>query len=138
MPYRSILITLVTTTLALLAAGLWMRAISPLLMEVNASTQPSTEPGELHPGMTVPATAAAHQPERPDRQFKALIKAVMIATMLVITLLFVIGLFTTFRAWMRSPTRNKKTRYVDAWKIAGERMEADRAADESGDDTGPG
>lgn len=131
MPYRSILITLVTTTLALLAAGMWMRSISPLLVEVNASTQPSTQPGDWHPALVVPPPEAPHQPERADRQFKALIKAVMIATMLIITLLFVIGLFTTFRAWMRSPTRHKRTRYVDAWKIAGERLQA------KGDDTPP-
>ena len=120
MPYRSILITLVTVTLALLAAALWMRSIAPLLAEVNASTRPSAS----HPGLTFPTTSSTRA-DRPDRQFKGLIKATMLATFLIICLLFVIGFFTTLRSWMRSPSKHKKTRYVDAWKLAGERMKAE-------------
>jgi hypothetical protein len=120
MPYRSILITLVTVTLALLAAAMWMRSVAPLLAEVNASTQPSAS----HPGLSFP-TASSKEAERPDRQFKALIKATMWATFLIICVLFVIGFFTTLRTWMRAPAKHKKTKYVDAWKLAGERLKAE-------------
>jgi hypothetical protein len=119
MPYRSIMITLVTVTLALLAAGMWMRSIAPMLAEVNASTQPTAS----HPGLTFPTTAST-QADRPDRQFKGLVKATLMATFLIICVLFVIGFFTTLRTWMRSPGKPKKTRYVDAWKLAGERLKA--------------
>ena len=124
MPYRSILITLVTVMLALLAAGMWSRSIAPLLATVNASTQPSTKPGEAHPGLTFPTTSST-QADRPDRQFKALVKATLLATFLIICLLFVIGFFTTLRTWMRSAGKVKKTRYVDAWKLAGERLKTE-------------
>jgi hypothetical protein len=120
MPYRSIFITVITVMLALLAAGMYARAIAPMLEAVNASTRPSTERGNSHPG--IPSTmAASAQAERPDRQFKALVKATMIATFVIVCLLFVIGFFTTLRSWMRS-SKPKRTRYVDAWKLAGERL----------------
>lgn len=129
MPYRAVFITLITVTLALLAAGMWMRAISPLLVEVNASTQAATRPGTTQshvastPSQTTsPSTTAATEPERPDRQFKDLVKAVMFATFLIVVLLFVLCLLATMRVWMRAPARPKRTRYVDAWKIAGERL----------------
>jgi hypothetical protein len=136
MPFRAILITLVTVTLALLAVGMWMRSIAPMLAVVNASTQPSTRPGDTHPGIAVATTASA-EGERPDRQFKALVKAVMFATFLIISILFVIGFFTTLRAWMRAPSKPQKTRYVDAWKLAGERLQP-KADEEEGKGTGAG
>jgi hypothetical protein len=132
MPYRSILITLVTVMLAILAYSMWMIAIAPRIPEVIASTQPSTEPGRSHPGVSFPTTASA-EVEQPDRQFKDLIKATMIATFLIICLLFVIGFFATLRSWMRAP-KPKRTRYVDAWKIAGERLRAADDADGAEDD----
>jgi len=162
MPYRAILITVVTVALALLAAGMWIRAIAPLLVEVNASTQPSPE----HPGITdtsvvpqdaskpaaLPATVAATTPTpatdpdrvpvRPDKQFKGLIKAITWATFIIIVLLFALGFFVTLRTWMRSlpDKKSRKTRYVDAWKLAGERLEAkddnDSSEPKEGSDNG--
>jgi hypothetical protein len=120
MPYRSIFITLVTVTITLLIAGMWVRSITPMLARVNASTQPSTMPGNSHPGLSA---AAATQMDRPDRQFKDLVKAVLIATFVIVGLIFAIGFFATMRAWVRSPGKHKKTRYVDAWKLAGERLQ---------------
>jgi hypothetical protein len=122
MPYRSILVTIVTVMLALLAGTMWMRSVTPLLKAVNASTQLSTEPGNAHPAISFP-TASSTQADRADRQFKGLVRATMFATILVICVLFVIGFFTTLRSWMRS-TKPKRTRYVDAWKLAGERLKA--------------
>jgi hypothetical protein len=121
MPYRSIFITIVTVMLALLAAGMYVRAIAPMLAVVNASTQPSTQPGSSHPGVTFPTTSSAEPSARPDREFKALVKLTMIAAFVIVCLLFVIGFFTTLRTWMRTP-KPKRTRYVDAWKLAGERL----------------
>jgi hypothetical protein len=109
--------------LALLAAGMYARAIAPMLAVVNASTQPSTAPGNIHPGVTFPTTSSAQPDRRPDLEFKALVRLTMIATFVIICLLFVIGFFTTLRSWMRS-SKPKRTRYVDAWKLAGERLKA--------------
>ena len=140
MPYRSILITLVTVSLALLAAGLWMRSISPMIAEVNASTQPSTVPGNMsHSTISrLPSSGCAVRQSLPMSRIGSGLPAVwiMIATFLVISILFVIGFFTTLRAWMRPPTKYKKTRYVDVWKIAGLRKEAQVAEDEHGAEGG--
>jgi hypothetical protein len=121
MPYRSILITLVTVTLALLALSLWMRTIAPMLAQVNASTQPSSLPGAAHPGLAT-STTSSTQAERPDRQFKGLVKGVVLVAFVIICVLFLIGFFTTLRSWTRVAGKPKRTPYVDAWKIAGERL----------------
>jgi hypothetical protein len=128
MPYRSILITLVTMTLALLAISMWTRAIAPMLAEVNASTQPSTAPGSTHPAISFPTTSSAEPAARPDRQFKVFVKGVAGIAFVLTCLLFVIGFFATLHSWARAFMRGggrgkvKRTRYVDAWKIAGERL----------------
>jgi uncharacterized membrane protein len=128
MPYRSILITLVTVSLALLTIGMWTRAIAPMLAEVNASTQPSTAPGSTHPAVSFPTTSSAEPAARPDRQFKVLVKGVAGIAFILTCLLFVIGFFATLHSWARSLMKDgrgskpKRTRYVDAWKIAGERL----------------
>jgi hypothetical protein len=127
MPYRTILITLVTVTLALLVIGMWTRAIAPMLAEVNASTQPSTAPGSTHPAITFPTTSSAEPAARPDRQFKMLVKGVAVIAFVLTSLLFVIGFFATLHSWARAFMRGgrgraKRTPYVDAWKIAGERL----------------
>jgi hypothetical protein len=132
MPYRSILITVVTVMLALLAAGMYARSIASMLLVVNASTQPSTQPGNSHPGVTFPTTSSTQPAARPDREFKALVKLTMIATFVIVCLLFVIGFFTTLRSWMRAP-KPKPTRYVDAWKLAGERLRVESEPEGSGD-----
>ena len=131
MPYRSVFVTVVTVLLALLAAGMYARAVVPMLAVVNASTQPSTQRGNSHPGVTFPTPSSSQPYARPDREFKALVKLTMIATFLIVCLLFVIGFFTTLRSWMRAP-KPKPTRYVDAWKLAGERLRVD------GEVPGPG
>lgn len=142
MPYRALITTLVTVTLALLAVGMWVRSIGPMLAEVNAATQPSTEPGFSHPAAK-PYDPASGAPLPPDRQFKRLVKGTMILAFVLIGMLFVVGFFASFRAWVRvrTLTHDKptpKTTYVDAWKIAGERMQTpDPESDSDSDDPPP-
>ena len=129
MPFRALLYTLTMLTLVLLAIGMWVRAIAPMAGAVNASTQPTAS----HPGLSFPTTQS-QEAERPDKQFKGLVKASMLASFVAICILLTIGFFATMREWMRFMTRGpggraKRTRYVDAWKLAGERAEADEKND---------
>ena len=126
MPYRALIITLVTVTIALLAVGMWVRSIGPMLAEVNAATQPSTVPGFSHPAAR-PYDPASGARLPPDKQFKRLVKGTMILAFVLISMLFVVGFFASLREWVRVRTTvldkpARKTAYVDAWKIAGERM----------------
>jgi hypothetical protein len=104
MPYRALLMTIVTVALALLAVAMWVAAVAPMLA-------------------TAPPTATGPTPEH---QLHILTRGVLILSFLLICLLLVVGLVSTMRQWLRSrqPVRKRvRTRYVDAWKIAGERLE---------------
>ncbi|HVT82997.1 MAG TPA: hypothetical protein VHM90_20335 [Phycisphaerae bacterium] len=132
MPFRALLYTLTMLTLVLLAVGMWVRAIAPMAGAVKASTQPTAS----HPGLTFPTTQSQNA-DRPDRQFKGLVKATMLASFIAICILLTIGFFATLREWMRFMTRGpgskaKRTRYVDAWKLAGERAQPEDGGDKEG------
>lgn len=138
MPYRALIVTLVTVTIALLAVGMWARSISPMLAEANAATQPSEVPGLSHPAapVYVPTSTA---PVPPEKQLKRLVKGTLILSFVLICMLFVVGFFASFREWVRyrtlAPSRPaQKTAFVDAWKIAGERLQTPPLDSESPDD----
>ena len=127
MPYRALIITLVTVSIALLAIGMWARSISPMFQEVVASTQPASRPGVALPEAVVASAPAATLPVTPDRQFKRVVKGTMLLAFVLICMLFVVGFFASFREWVRVTTLSqkrtvKKTVIVDAWKLAGQRM----------------
>src|SRR6185295_13830544 len=116
---------LVTVTVALLAVGMWVRSVGPMLASVNASTQPSIEPGFTHPAAAT-HDATSSEPVPPDKQFKRVVKGTMILAFVLICMLFVVGFFASFREWVKVRTlaQNKpakKTPFVDAWKLAGQR-----------------
>ena len=113
MPYRAMLWTILTVALALIAVGMWIRAVEPQLQIAVASTQvaPSAHPA-THPA---------------DANVRTVIRITLLCSFILICLLLVIGGFATFREWLRIQTtrpakKPKKTEYVDIWKIAGERM----------------
>jgi ABC-type Fe3+ transport system permease subunit len=122
MPFRAVLYTLVCLALAFLAVGMWVRAISPMVAEVYASTQPSA----THPGISATRPAST-QADRPDKQFKGILRATLILSFIAICLVLVIGLFATLREWFRmtlkEDPKRRRTRYIDAWKLAGERAQ---------------
>jgi hypothetical protein len=123
MPYRAMLFTLVTTVVALLAAGMWVRAVSPMLAAATDAIEAA------HMTATNPATAP-RPATRPESyvNLRKVIRGTLLLAFLLICFLLVVGLFATSREWVRYTTTRKeirqghKTRYVDAWKLAGERL----------------
>lgn len=112
MPFRAMLYTIVTVTLALLAVTLWISAVGPLLSHAPAATMPGG-------GLAAGAGAS------PERSLHLLFKGTMLLSFLLICLLLVVGFAATMREWMRPRPvvrAPQKTPYVDAWKLAGERM----------------
>ena len=132
MPYRALLYTLVTLGLVFLSIGMWVSAVAPMVAEVNASTQPSPE----HPAISTRESQTSPAP--PDKQFKRTVKGTMLLAFVLACMLLAVGFFATFREWVRfwmeGPTKAKRTRYVDAWKIAGERLDA-KPPEVPGDDS---
>ncbi len=120
MPYRAMFSTIVTACLALLGLGMWLWCVAPLVA-ATAAIEATSAPG--HP---VPVESQAHL-------LKSLVQGVMLLSFLLICLLLIVGFAATFREWARYGTRRSarrmgsKTAYVDAWKIAGERLKVDDA-----------
>ncbi len=120
MPYRAMLWTMLTIGLALLAVGLWIRAVEPQLATAIAATQSA-------PPATTSTRTAKIQPGA-DEKVRAIMKITLICSFILMCLLFTLGLFGTFREWLRFQTlrtlekKPEKTHYTDAWKIAGQRL----------------
>ena len=122
MPYRAMLATIVTVALALLALGMWLRGVEPELQRAMqydeiAKVHPATQP------ITRPATAPAE-----STKARWVVQLTMLLAFVLICMLLLVGFFATFREWVRYGDREKirrrqKTQYVDAWKIAGERLD---------------
>ena len=101
MPYRALMWTLVTVGLAFLTVGMWMRAVQPMMAEHGTQE------------MTV------------------LVKGTLLLAFVLIGMLLIVGLLGAYREWMRYRGRKgKQTKYVDAWKIAGERLKMKESEDE--------
>ncbi|HEY4330773.1 MAG TPA: hypothetical protein VGN88_13615 [Phycisphaerae bacterium] len=127
MPYRALLFTILSVALALLAVATWVHEVAPMLAESNASTQPSSPPTASHPAISE-KEASSTRPVPAYKQFNRVVKGTMILAFILICMLFVVGFFAMFRSWVRysltvADRRAKKTQYVDAWKLAGERMD---------------
>jgi hypothetical protein len=129
MPYRAMLFSIFTVVLALLAVGMWVRTVGPVVADVDAVA--ASEPRRP---VRPQASGAATQGEMVADFSKNLHKAVpgvMILSLVLICLLLVVGFAATFREWARFTTqrrvgRRERTAYVDAWKLAGERASAER------------
>ncbi len=121
MPYRPIILMLCTVALALLAVALWVREIAPL---VAATPTVQVSPSTTHIAVD------------PGHQLRTLVKGTLILTFMLILLLMVVGIYSTWRAWIRRPPverHKERTTYVDAWKLAGERL-AQKENDPPGDE----
>lgn len=105
MPYRALIITIVTCTLGLLASSLYVMAAKPYLV---------TTVGE--------ASTRNHDVE-------LLTRGTLLLVLVLVSVLLGIGITISMREWVRMYMRNKmrprdsqRTPYVDAWKIAGQRL----------------
>jgi hypothetical protein len=126
MPYRAMIYTLFAVLLALITVGMWLRAVKPALNRSQEAELAAPPAGEAWK-----AVAAAHDEAgvlgHPDRALGRLLRGVSLLALLLICLLFIVGFFATFREWVkvsaisRPARRRQRTKYVDAWKIAGER-----------------
>jgi hypothetical protein len=111
------LTTIITVALALAAVGLWIHTVEPMLAESAAATTRAA--GPLPPAATT---------RNSDHSLRMVVTRTMLLAFLLICMLLVVGFFATLREWILFRTtdkgvkRGKKTRYVDAWKLAGERM----------------
>ncbi len=68
-----------------------------------------------------------------------MVKGTLVLSFIIICMLLVVGFFfATFREWIRFRSnevvrRGKRTPYVDAWKIAAERMKVEGEEREGGE-----
>ncbi len=122
MPYRAMLVTIITVALALFALGLWIRGVEPVIKGAEQADEIAKMPAPTQP-ITRPAT-------EPSESTKArwLVQLTLLVSFVLICMLLVIGFFATFREWVRygdrgSVRRRERTQYVDVWKIAGERLD---------------
>ena len=127
MPYRAMMITVVTVMLALMVVGMWVRAIAPVLAQARASTQPAE--------VVVGGEATAATGPTASANVSKVIRGTMLLSFMLISLMLIVGIFASFREWLRYRAlrpmrRGQKTTYVDAWKIAGERAKAEEGNDE--------
>ena len=115
MPYRALLWTMVTLGIALVALAMWLRAVEPLLAGTAGLTQTAVSHGSI-----------VMEPP-PETTLRRLVQAMLLLSFILICLLLMVGLVATLREWIRyrsDPLRKKRsgTAYVDAWKIAGQRL----------------
>ena len=74
----------------------------------------------------------------PQKALATLVRGVLLLSFLLICLLFLVGFLAMVREWMRDASaprrrwwRRRPTAYVDAWRLAGQRMKVDGDAPES-------
>jgi len=103
MPYRALMWMLVSLGIALLTLTMWVRAVQPLVVEVVADRGGSG--GEV-------------------AEMKVLVKGTLVLAFVLIATLLAVGLFGAYRERLRRRSDGKRgrTKYVDAWKLAGERL----------------
>ncbi len=137
--------TLLTVCLALVLVSMWVRAVTPVLAESQAATQAAL-------GTTLPATrasmavvvagrAAGATTTAPtaDKSVKKLVKGTMTLSFMLITLMLIVGIFASLREWVRyralrpAARGRTRTKYVDVWKIAGDRAKIDPQEDTPAD-----
>lgn len=131
MPYRAMMWTILTIGLALLAVGLWVRAVSPMLQVATSLPEAAARSAVTTAATNAAALHQATQP--PEKALAALVRGVLVLSFLLICLLLLVGFAATVREWMRDSSaphrhwwrRDQRTAYVDAWRIAGQRLKVD-------------
>jgi len=90
--------SLMTLGLGLLTVTMWVRAVLALVEEVKA------EGGWI------------------TQEMKVTVYGTLVLASMLIGALLMVGLLSAYREWMRYRGKRVRTKYVDAWKIAGERL----------------
>lgn len=119
MPMRALFYTMVAAGIMLLIIVLWAGTMAHIYREVAPATQPLV-------GTTTMALKNASN-------IRQIFRGTLILSLLLLGLLLVVGAIATWRARVRHSTESgtrKPTRYVDAWKLAGERMNPPDKLDE--------
>ena len=120
MPYRAMMWTLMTIGIALLIVAMWVRAVQPMAAEVVAENKMGMV--ETAGGKKVTAV----------QEMSLMVKGTLLLAFLLIGTLLVVGVLGAYREWMRyrGEGGRKRTKYVDAWKLAGERLKVKEAEEE--------
>jgi hypothetical protein len=107
MPYRAMLWTVMLLAIALLMVALWGRTVAGLLAQAIIDSQHVLIPGS------------------PASSLKSLFVAVLLLSFLLLIMILIVGAAATYREFLRRkpPARlRRRTPYVDAWKLAGQRL----------------
>ena len=141
MPYRAMIYTLLAVALALVTVAMWLRAVRPMVLRADEAETKYVVAGDAWK-----AVEYAHDEDRsiahPTWALHRFINGVSLLNLLLMSSLLVVGFFATFREWVRiaalsgPKARRQRTRYVDAWKLAGERARPQALPDEPGDGGG--
>ena len=123
MPYRAMLFSVLMVIVALSGVGLWMRAVAPVVRDVDAAA--TQEPPYTHRKVTFPDQQGETSVDF-SRKLHRVVPGTVLLSLLLIGLVLIVGFAATFREWVRYNTRRRvanreRTPYVDAWKLAGER-----------------
>ena len=117
MPFRALLHMIVAVGIMLLAIGLWAGAVAPLLFKEAAPAAAD---------LTGSAALAA-------ASLRQLFRGTLILSFILVLLVLVIGMTATWRERLRhkpETARRKRVPYVDAWKLAGERLKTPEELEE--------
>ena len=98
MPFRALMWTVLTVALALLAVGIWVRAVEPMVMtvKINAGVSPATQPTTESA-----AGSAANKTSSPEKQMGILVRGTLLLSFVLICVLLVVGSFGAFQEWVR-------------------------------------
>ncbi|MEI8196191.1 MAG: hypothetical protein WCI73_09810 [Phycisphaerae bacterium] len=110
MPFRVWLHTIVAVSLMLLAIGLWAKAVANMYFKVAVPATAQLSPSAAHAAVSL----------------RQLFRGTLILSFILVLLVLVVGFTATWRERLRhkAETANRKrVPYVDAWKLAGERLE---------------
>jgi len=103
--------TLTSLGIALLTLTMWVRAVQPLVVEVMGDN-----------GGTGGGVA----------EMKVLVKGTLVLSFLLIVTLLAVGILGAHRERLRRRSEKvERTKYVDAWKIAGERLKVEDTEEEN-------
>lgn len=117
MPFRAWLHTIVSVGIMLLAIGLWAGVVAKMYFKVAAPAVAQLSPSA--------AQAAA--------SLRQLFRGTLILSFILVLLVLAVGIAATWRERLRHKAERaerKRVPYVDAWKLAGERMEAPEELEE--------
>ena len=129
MPYRAMFASIITVLLALVAVGMWIHTVAPILAEIDVHTSEHAATAPLAPRQP---SADRELPAEQQAHAHRFVQGTLLLAFLLICVLLIVGFAATFREWIRYRTHalsnsvqraKNRTPYVDAWKMAADRMQ---------------